>query len=53
MSNLLKYISQTKDAIRSSRHDTGLVHDPKLMWASGESETKGKAGKVCGSNLMI
>ncbi len=37
----------------SSRLDTGLMHDPKLIWASGESETKGKAGKVCGSNLMI
>ena len=37
----------------SSRHDMGLVHDPKLTWASGESETKGKGGKVCGSNLMI
>ena len=28
----------------SSRLDTGLVHDPKLTWASGESETKGKGG---------
>jgi hypothetical protein len=28
----------------SSRLDTGLVHDPKLTWASGESKTKGKGG---------
>ena len=37
----------------SSRLDTGLVHDPKLTWAGGESETKGKGEKVCGSNLML
>ena len=37
----------------SSRCDTGLVHDLQLTWASGESETKGKGEKVCGSNLMI
>jgi hypothetical protein len=29
----------------SSRLDTDSMHDPKLTWASGESETKGKAGK--------
>ncbi len=29
----------------SSRLDTGLMHDPKLTWASGESETKGKGTK--------
>jgi hypothetical protein len=37
----------------SSRCDTGLVHDLQLTWASGESETKGKGEKVCGSNLML
>ena len=39
--------------VNSSRHDTDSMHDPKLTWASGESETKGKGEKVCGSNLML
>ncbi len=39
--------------INSSRYDTGLVHDLQLTWASGESKTKGKGKKVCGSNLML
>ena len=42
-----------KDGKTSSRCDTGLVHDLQLTWASGESETKGKGEKVCGSNLML
>ncbi len=37
----------------SSRIDTGLVLTSLLTWASGESKTKGKGEKVCGSNLMI
>ncbi len=37
----------------SSRLDTGLMLTSLLTWASGESETKGKGEKVCGSNLML
>jgi hypothetical protein len=37
----------------SSRLDTDSMHDPKLTWASGESETKGKGEKKSWSNLMI
>jgi hypothetical protein len=38
---------------KSSRCDTGLMHDLQLTWASGESETKGKGGKKSWSNLML
>ena len=37
----------------SSRYDTDWMHDLKLIWASGESETKGKGGKKSWSNLML
>ncbi len=40
-------------AIFSSRLDTDSMLTSLLTWASGESETKGKGGKVCGSNLML
>jgi hypothetical protein len=29
----------------SSRHDTDSMHDPKLTWASGESESKSRRAK--------
>jgi hypothetical protein len=37
----------------SSRDDTGLMLGLLLISAERESETEGKGGKVCGSNLMI
>jgi hypothetical protein len=42
---IFKRILENKSLLKSSRLDTDSVHDPKLTWASGESETKGKAGK--------
>ncbi len=36
---------------KSSRCDTGLMHDLQLTWASGESETKGKGRKCAGATL--
>ena len=37
----------------SSRLDTDSMLTSLLTWASGESETKGKAGKESWSNLML
>ncbi len=39
--------------LKSSRLDTDSMLTSLLTWASGESETKGKAGKESWSNLMI
>jgi hypothetical protein len=50
---LLQYQNKLKILTISSRHDTGLMHEVQLISAERESETEGKGGKVCGSNLMI
>ncbi len=36
----------------SSRDDTEMVHEVQPNSAERESESEGKGGKVCGSNLM-
>jgi hypothetical protein len=36
----------------SSRHDTDSMHGVQPNSAERESESEGKGGKVCGSNLM-